>query len=171
MRSVQEGDDMRSMATLTGALLLAFSLYGDWASRERLTRGQRFSTSTTYTRSLHEKRCTWPSPSRRRVSLPGAATLPDIQLLSFDEAVDKDWQGRGGFGWSHLVPPCSDYPDWGATREYRFRGMRLTTSISGVILRVMEHPGPDSPYFRLQGLTAHLSAIPDPTAVAAVGGV
>ena len=52
MRSVQEGDDMRSMATLTGALLLAFSLYGDWASRERLTRGQRFSTSTTYTRSL-----------------------------------------------------------------------------------------------------------------------
>jgi len=30
--------------------------------------------------------------------------------------------------------------------------MRLTTSISGVILRVMEHPGPDSPYFRLQGL-------------------
>ena len=55
MRSVQEGDDMRSMATLTGALLLAFSLYGDWASRERLTRGQIQHFDNVYTISSREE--------------------------------------------------------------------------------------------------------------------
>ena len=105
-----------------------------------------------------------------RVSLPGAALLPDIQLLAFNSRIDKEWQSRGGFWWSELTSACAGYPDWGAKRVYRFRGMRLTIDIFDVRMKEASHPSEHQPDYELQSIKVRISGSADLGATNAFGG-
>jgi hypothetical protein len=50
-------------------------------------------------------------------------------LLTEDVRQSRDWESRGRFFASELRPPCSRIPHFGATRDFRLRGMILTLEI------------------------------------------
>lgn len=41
----------------------------------------------------------------------------------------SDWENRGRFLVKHLLPGCASYPDWGRSRTFYLRGMKLVLSI------------------------------------------
>jgi hypothetical protein len=53
-------------------------------------------------------------------------------LLTDDPHQPNDWSDRGRFLAEHLRRGCIEYPDWGGTRVFRLRGMRLSIEISNV---------------------------------------
>lgn len=105
-----------------------------------------------------------------RVALPGATLLPSIQLLALNSRIDKEWQSRGGFWWSELVPTCASYPDWGAKRIYRFRGIRLIIDISDVQMRSIINPTKHQPNFELQSMKVRILGERDQNAIKPFGG-
>jgi hypothetical protein len=50
-------------------------------------------------------------------------------LLTETTDQPSDWENRGRYLASHLRPGCADYPEWGRTRTFRLRGMKLTLSV------------------------------------------
>lgn len=53
-------------------------------------------------------------------------------LLADSAQQSADWTNRGRFLPNHLLPICRDAPEWGKTRNFRLRGMRVTLSISDI---------------------------------------
>jgi hypothetical protein len=53
-------------------------------------------------------------------------------LLTELPNADADWQSRGRFLSSQLLPPCGNYDQLGRTRTFRLRGFRLTLSLSRI---------------------------------------
>jgi len=54
-------------------------------------------------------------------------------LLADSESV-REWDTRGRFLREDIEGPCGAYPEYGLTRHFRLRGMRLTLSMSDVRL-------------------------------------
>ncbi len=50
----------------------------------------------------------------------------------------RDWDHRGRFLALQLTPSCLKYPDYGATRVFKLRGMRLVLSLDTFVLDVAE---------------------------------
>jgi hypothetical protein len=76
-------------------------------------------------------------------------------LLTEDPRQSRDWESRGRFFASELRPPCSRIPHFGATRDFRLRGMTLTLevinpqfdntkSLKSLTLRVAVNPDPSA---------------------------
>ena len=55
-----------------------------------------------------------------------------VNLLTESEEQISDWENRGRFLENHLDHGCENYPDWGAVRNFRLRGMRLTFAIDDI---------------------------------------
>jgi hypothetical protein len=73
----------------------------------------------------------WSGDFECRVFLPQARFMPDVQLLALTtSSTQSDWESRGRFFWNQLTPDCIGVPEWGGTRTYRFRHMRITIQIS-----------------------------------------
>ncbi len=53
-------------------------------------------------------------------------------LLTETVHQSTDWQNRGRFLAEHLRPGCAQYPEWGDTRTFRLRGMKLTLSVRDI---------------------------------------
>jgi hypothetical protein len=50
-------------------------------------------------------------------------------LLTEDVHQSRDWESRGRFFSANLRPPCANISQFGATRNFRLRGMTLTLQI------------------------------------------
>lgn len=76
-------------------------------------------------------------------------------LLTEDIKQQKDWESRGRFFAANLNEPCASIPQFGATRSFELRGLRLNLQVV--------HPvfGRDG---ALQRLKLHISVRPDPAA-------
>jgi hypothetical protein len=105
-----------------------------------------------------------------RVALPDAKSLPDTQLLALDANIVKEWQSRGGFWWSELMPACQDYPFWGTTRVFRLRHMRITITLSDIDMVPAVKKTDADPYYRLRGLKVSLHGEVDNKANRVFGG-
>jgi hypothetical protein len=69
-----------------------------------------------------------------RLSVAHATSGP--QTLLFENAhATSDWEGRGRFLLSDILGSCGKYPDYGSTRSYRVRGMRLVLSVRDLRLQ------------------------------------
>lgn len=105
-----------------------------------------------------------------RVALPGSANLPDTQLLAFDGNIDKEWENRAGFQPNELIPECQKFPDWGATRTYRFRHMKIVIQLYDVNMIPLAKIKRDEPYHTLKSLKVRISGEVDLDANAEYGG-
>ncbi len=54
-------------------------------------------------------------------------------LLTEMPHANADWESRGRFLSSQLLPPCGDYEELGRIRTFRLRGFRLTLNLSRVV--------------------------------------
>jgi hypothetical protein len=108
----------------------------------------------------------WSGDFECRVARPGIGYLPDAQLLIWSAQGTVEWESRGRFWWNELTPNCINFPDWGGTRVYRFRYMRITIRIT--------NPKID-PYLStlntLQGLDVEISGRYDERANRSVAGL
>ena len=52
-------------------------------------------------------------------------------LLTETPNQSSDWENRGRFLVKHILPGCAEYPEWGRTRNFYLRDMKLTLSIKG----------------------------------------
>ena len=61
----------------------------------------------------------------------------DVYSTLLTEASDqsRDWQSRGRFLAEELEGACKNYPEFGATRHFRLRGMRVTLAIRDIELK------------------------------------
>jgi hypothetical protein len=55
-------------------------------------------------------------------------------LLTDDPHQSRDWESRGRFLADELVGSCARYPEYGAVRHLRLRGMRITLSLADIVL-------------------------------------
>jgi len=74
-----------------------------------------------------------------RLSVVDATRETPRSLLFEDREATSDWDGRGRFMLNDVIGICGRYPDWGNTRNYRVRGMRLTLRIENVRLRNIQN--------------------------------
>jgi len=112
----------------------------------------------------------WSGDFECRVAKPGARFLPAVQLLAESTHVTSVWETRARFWWQELTPDCIEFPDWGGTRVFRLRHMRLTIQIANP--RVVP-PSPDShksSFHVLRGLNVEISGRYDRTANNPVAG-
>lgn len=113
----------------------------------------------------------WSGDFECRVYKPGARFLPAVQLLAESTHATRDWETRARFFWNELTPDCIDFPDWGGTRIFRFRHIRLTIQITNPKIAL---PTPDSHksfFHALHGLDVEISGQYDGAANNAVAGV
>jgi len=73
------------------------------------------------------------------LSVANAARETPKSLLFEDREATSDWDGRGRFMLNDVIGTCGRYPDWGNTRVYRVRGMRLILKIEDVRLRKLRN--------------------------------
>jgi len=77
---------------------------------------------------------------------------------------EKPWFSRGRMFGRELYGSCASYPEYGQTRTFRLRGMRLTMSFSEVTFQsAPANSGGDAPPLRAYVLG--LRVVPDATAV------
>lgn len=50
-------------------------------------------------------------------------------LLDSHANATSDWENRGRFLSTHIQPPCGFYPEFGANRTFRLRGMLITLNL------------------------------------------
>jgi hypothetical protein len=112
----------------------------------------------------------WSGDFECRVAKPRAWTLPSSQLLAESTQVTKEWESRAVFYWNELTPDCRDFPDWGATRVFRLRNMRLTIRITNPQI-VPPNGSHESLFEVLRGLDLEVSGRYDPTAKRLVAGL
>lgn len=74
-----------------------------------------------------------------RLSVINAPQGTPSTLLWEDLKVTSDWDGRGRFMLNDIIGTCGSYPDWGSTRNYLVRGMRLTLKIENIRLLKLEN--------------------------------
>jgi hypothetical protein len=58
-------------------------------------------------------------------------------LLTDNPQQSRDWESRGRFLVEELVGKCRSYPEYGATRHFRLRGMKITLSLREIRLSGM----------------------------------
>jgi hypothetical protein len=51
-------------------------------------------------------------------------------LLTDDANQSRDWQSRGRFLAEELIGACGSYPEYGLTRHFRLRGMKVTLALT-----------------------------------------
>ena len=112
----------------------------------------------------------WSGDFECRVGKPGSRFLPGVQLLAESIHVTSSWETRARFWWQELTPDCIDFPDWGGTRVFRLRHMRLTIKITNPKI---VPPTPDSyksSFHVLRGLNVEISGRYDENANRPVAG-
>lgn len=64
----------------------------------------------------------------------------------------RAWQNRGRFLAIHLLPGCSEYPEWGAIRHFKLRNMELTLAFSNIIFKPNpnDHEAPLAKSYKFQ---------------------
>jgi hypothetical protein len=87
-------------------------------------------------------------------------------LLTDQTHPTRDWESRGRFLLQEITGQCATYPEWGAVRHFRLRGMALTLAVSNVKVeagsRVRNQPwGVD----RIQSLDLNVDVAADPRAL------
>jgi hypothetical protein len=78
----------------------------------------------------------------RLLALNGDNPIPT--LLGHEIPMVRDWDSRGRFFAEQLVGKCGEHPDYGRTRTFKLRGMRLTLTIQDaeVQLESVDHQSP-----------------------------
>lgn len=83
-------------------------------------------------------------------------------LFTETERQQTDWENRGRFLPHHILPGCSEYPEWGSIRHFYLRGMKVTLSVKNVrIGRKGEELSPQSYDF-------FIDVVPDPAALRSI---
>src|SRR5262245_55221528 len=54
-------------------------------------------------------------------------------LLTDNPNQSHDWESRGRFLADELFRSCVSYPEYGAVRHFRLRGMKITLSLSNIV--------------------------------------
>jgi hypothetical protein len=95
---------------------------------------------------------------------------PWSTLLTDEPQQSRDWQSRGRFLASELEGACDKYPEYGAVRHFRLRGMQLTLEISDFKLVSKEIAKSQSgdPIPRFQSFRLHIKATPDTSAASEI---
>lgn len=102
-----------------------------------------------------------------RLGLKGVGSVGDM-LLAEDATQAKPWPSRGRFFASNLVGACANIPEFGATRTFRLRGMKLTLKvIDPVIKGTYRYSGLP----KLKSLTLKVTVRPDPAATRAIAAI
>jgi hypothetical protein len=99
----------------------------------------------------------WSGDFECRVAKPGARFLPAVQLLAESTHVTSFWETRARFWWQELTPDCIDFPDWGGTRVFRLRHMRLTIQITNPKIVPPSPDSHESIVHALRGLNVEIS--------------
>jgi hypothetical protein len=76
-------------------------------------------------------------------------------LLTEDSRQSRDWESRGRFFSHSLQGPCAHVPQFGATRTFKLRGIKLTLQVIDPRFSVTE---------KLQSLKLRVVVQPDPSA-------
>ena len=78
----------------------------------------------------------------RLLAVNGDNPIPT--LLGHEIPMARDWDSRGRFLAEQLVGKCGEHPDYGRTRTFKLRGMRLTLTIQDaeVQLESVDHQSP-----------------------------
>lgn len=86
-------------------------------------------------------------------------TVANLLPTATRDEESSDWFNRGRMLASQLAGRCASYPEYGAIRHFRVRGMRLTFEFRKLAWAPSTGAQP-----RLNGFTVDLSADPDPSA-------
>jgi hypothetical protein len=89
----------------------------------------------------------------------GDGTVANLLASATKDEESTDWFNRGRMLSTQLVGRCADYPEYGAIRHFRFRGLRVTFAFSDLQWGAMIRGSP-----ALNAFMFTLSAVPDPTA-------
>ena len=87
-------------------------------------------------------------------------------LLTDNPHQSRDWESRGRFLADELFGSCARYPEYGAVRHFRLRGMRITLSLADIVFDTSTGVG-DRSANGLMGLSSFrfaFSVEPDSTA-------
>src|SRR5437870_2825952 len=78
----------------------------------------------------------------RLLAVNGDNPIPT--LLGHEIPMVRDWDSRGRFLAEQLVGKCGEHPDYGRTRTFKLRGMRLILTIQDaeVQLKSIDHQSP-----------------------------
>jgi len=90
-------------------------------------------------------------------------------LLTEDKHQSSDWESRGRFLVQELVGQCAQYPEYGAVRHFRLRGMELTLAVSGLKMEKGSRAR-NAPWNvdRVGALDLKVIVAPDPGATSAI---
>jgi hypothetical protein len=86
-------------------------------------------------------------------------------LLTEDPFQERDWQSRARFFAKDLVGSCASYPEYGAVRTFRLRGIKIVFRLDKILLR-WQAQGELKPI--LQSFGFHVRVEQDPTALSAI---
>src|SRR3569832_2159899 len=72
-----------------------------------------------------------------------------VNLLAEPPHGQRVWDNRARFLTGHVYPACAKSPQWGAVREFRMQGMRITLSVSKPVFKRAQEPASkdDNPWF------------------------
>jgi len=96
----------------------------------------------------------------------GDDTVANLLASATKDEESSDHENRGLMQSAQLVGRCAGYAEYGATRHFRLRGLRVTFAYTDLKWGAI---GQGSP--ALDAFTFTLSAVPDPTAYSAVAAV
>jgi hypothetical protein len=90
-------------------------------------------------------------------------------LFTDDPHTTRDWQSRARFLSQELVGKCFNYPEFGAVRHFRLRGMRITLAMGEIVFSsTLQRGSPDLRAFRFDVVVERdagaRSAITEPVA-------
>ncbi len=90
-------------------------------------------------------------------------------LLTDEKHPTRDWHSRGRFLLEEFTGRCASYPEWGAVRHFRLRGMELTLSVSSVKVEEGSR-GRNQPWNtdRIASLDFSVEVVPDPKALSGI---
>lgn len=85
-------------------------------------------------------------------------------LLTYDPLQTRDFESRGRFFLSDLEGKCGAYPEWGAQRRFRLRGMQIVVEMSEVVLAPAGKM-PDRQAGAIKRAKMHVRVKPDSAAI------
>lgn len=85
-------------------------------------------------------------------------------LLTESSHQSRDWQSRARFLAEELVGVCARYPDWGATRSFRLRGMQIQLGLSDFVIDTLPIEGTRDSTLGLSAFVFRILVVSDPSA-------
>lgn len=96
---------------------------------------------------------------------PLQSTTSYSTLLTDQVNQSRDWQSRARFLVQDLTGACSKYPDFGAVRQFRLRGMKITLALYDVVLDQAVNKTSPNARPGLKSFRFVVDVISDPSAV------